>query len=100
MPAQTPEDADFDLGTAVYDDDGRPLGTIRGFDEEGFYVTLREGLEGLSVHHVRSDPTFGEAELMWRCLNCGEMGALSAEVPERCPNCGVGREELYYWTED
>lgn len=100
MAEQAPEDADFDLGTAVYDGDGRQLGTIRGFDEEGFYVTLREGLEALSVHHVRSSPDFGEAELMWRCLNCGEMGDLSTELPERCPNCGVDREELYYWTED
>lgn len=100
MSEQTPEHADFDLGTTVYDGDGRRLGTIRGFDEDGFFVTLRDGLEGLSVNHVRSAPNFGEAELMWRCLNCGEMGELSGEVPEGCPNCGVDKEELYYWTED
>lgn len=100
MPPQPAEDLDFSLGMTVYDSDGNALGTIRGFDEDGFHVTLREGLEGLSIHHVKSDPSFGEAELMWRCLNCGEVGDLSDTLPDRCPNCGVGREELYYWTED
>lgn len=88
------------LGTGVYTEDGERIGRIRGFDEDGFYVTRREGLEGMSVEHVRSGHEFGEAHLMWRCLECGEMGALDDELPEACPSCGSGREEIYYWTED
>ncbi|PSP79374.1 hypothetical protein BRC81_05165 [Halobacteriales archaeon QS_1_68_20] len=100
MSKETPESADLSLGEPVYDDDGHQLGTIRGFDQNGFYVTLQEGMEALSVHHVRSDPTFGEADLMWRCLDCGEMGELEGDIPDNCPNCGVSKENLYYWTED
>ena len=88
------------VGTNVYTEDGTPVGQIRGFDEDGVYVTLRDGLEGLSVEHVRSGKNFGEAHLMWRCLECGEMGELESELPETCPSCGTERENLYYWTED
>ncbi|MEY7849173.1 hypothetical protein AB7C87_08240 [Natrarchaeobius sp. A-rgal3] len=90
----------FGFGTEVYTEDGRQIGRIRGFDEEGFYVTLRDGLEGMSVEHVRSGHEFGEAHLMWRCLECGEMGKLDRELPDSCPSCETGRESLYYWTED
>lgn len=90
----------LDLGQAVYDDDGTKLGSIRGFDEAGFYVTMREGYEALSVEHARAGHEFGEAELMWRCSNCGEMGDLDDDLPDTCPNCGVPKEDLYYWTED
>ena len=88
------------FGTPVYTEEGERIGRIRGFDEEGFYVTLRDGLEGMSVEHVRSGKNFGEAHLMWRCLECGEMGELDQDLPENCPSCGTERENLYYWTED
>ena len=97
------EDADrvrVSFGEAVYDEEGNRLGSIRGFDEHGFFVTTDDGIESLSVEHARSGHDFGEAELMWRCLNCGEMGELDDELPDACPNCGVPKEELYYWTED
>ncbi|WP_394341823.1 DUF7130 family rubredoxin-like protein [Natrarchaeobius halalkaliphilus] len=87
-------------GTTVYTETGRPIGRIRGFDEDGFYVTLRDGLEGLSIEHVRSGHEFGEAHLMWRCLECGEMGTLENDFPSSCPSCNTERENLYYWTED
>lgn len=88
------------LGATVYTDDGEALGTVRGFDEDGFYVTTREGIESLSVEHERSGHEFGEAELMWRCSECGEMGALQDSFPEECPSCGTEKENIYYWTED
>lgn len=88
------------LGTEVYTEDGDKIGTVRGFDEDGFFVTTRVGLEELSVGHERSGHDFGEAELMWRCTDCGEMGDLSDGVPEQCPNCDAPKENLYYWTED
>jgi rubrerythrin len=42
---------------------------------------------------------FGEAFLVWRCLDCGTTGSLDA-LPGSCPGCGTGRESLYYYTED
>ncbi|QLK24632.1 hypothetical protein HYG81_10915 [Natrinema zhouii] len=88
------------FGTTVYTEDGTEIGRVRGVDENGVYITLREGIEGLSVEHVRSGQKFGEAELMWRCWECGELGRLDRDVPNECPNCGADREDLYYWTED
>jgi rubrerythrin len=85
---------------SVYTEDGRELGRIRGFDDDGFFVTTREGIEAMSVEHERSGHEFGEAELMWRCTQCGEMGTLEGDLPSECPNCGVPKEDLMYWTED
>ena len=86
------------FGQTIYDDDGNALGSIRGFDEHGFYVTTMDGIEALSSEHVSSGVA-GEAELMWRCWECGEMGDIEA-IPDECPACGAPREEIYYWTED
>ncbi|MCU4743134.1 hypothetical protein OB955_05915 [Halobacteria archaeon AArc-m2/3/4] len=88
------------FGTAVYVEDGTKIGTVRGIDEDGVHVTFRQGLEELSVEHIRSTPDFGEAELMWKCLECGRMGELDRDLPSECPDCGVSKEQLYYWTED
>ena len=88
------------LGTEVYTEDGHRIGTVRGFDQDGFFVTTRAGIEALSVEHERAGHELGEAELMWRCSECGEMGDLSDGLPDSCPNCGGPREDLYYWTED
>jgi rubrerythrin len=90
----------IEFGKPVFDSDGNRLGKVRGFDEGGFYVTMREGYEAMSVEHVRSDAEFGEAELMWRCMECGEMGRIEDGLPDECPNCGESREALMYWTED
>ena len=90
----------LDIGQTVYDEDGEELGHIRGFERGGFFVTTREGVEGLSVEHARSGHEFGEAELMWRCTECGEMGQIDEGLPDRCPGCGSEREALMYWTED
>jgi rubrerythrin len=97
---EEPEDFDVGLGNVVYDEDGQKLGTIRGLDEAGFFVTFEEGMEELSLEHVRSSSAFGEAELMWRCTTCGEMGRISGGLPDACPNCGSAKEDLMYWTED
>ena len=88
------------LGQTVYDEDGEELGSIRGFDEAGFYVTMREGYEALSVEHARTGHEFGEGYLMWRCTECGEMGRIDDDLPDQCPNCDAPKEDLYYWTED
>ena len=38
---------DVGLGQSVYGDEGTELGTVRGFDEHGFYVTVTDGVEAL-----------------------------------------------------
>ncbi len=90
----------LELGRTVYDEDGNRLGDIRGFDDSGFYVTMQEGYEALSVEHARAGHELGEAELMWRCSDCGEMGRLDDNLPDTCPNCDAPKEDLFYWTED
>lgn len=89
----------IDVGQRVFDDDGTELGTVRGITDDGFFVSTREGIEALSVVHERSAPDVGEAELMWRCDSCGEMGDI-AGIPETCPNCGAAREKIYYYVDD
>lgn len=95
-----PEPMDFSMGQMLYTEDGEPVGTIRGMESGGLFITLREGVEELSVEHARSGHSFGEAELMWRCTECGEMGQIEDGLPEQCPNCNSEREALMYWTED
>ena len=87
------------VGQTVYDDGGTKLGTVRGFDEDGFFVTTREGIAAMSVEHERAGHEFGEAELVWRCSQCGAVGDID-ELPDECPDCAAPREDLYYWTED
>lgn len=87
-------------GETLYSDDGTEIGTVRGLEKGGVFVTLRDGVESLSIEHARSGHSFGEAELMWRCMDCGEMGEIDEGIPENCPNCNAHREELMYWTED
>jgi len=86
------------FGTEVCDESGTQLGRVRGFDEHGFYVTTDEGIEALSSEHVTAGNP-GKAELMWRCWQCGEMGAIE-DIPEGCPACGAPKEDIYYWQED
>ncbi|MFC4357272.1 hypothetical protein ACFO0N_04825 [Halobium salinum] len=55
---------------------------------------------GVSLRHERlPQQGFGEAFLVWRCLDCGATGDLEA-FPTACADCGSPREHLYYYTED
>lgn len=93
------KDANVSVGTTVYSEKGIPLGTVRGFDEDGFFVTTREDITAMSIGHERAGHEFGEAELVWRCADCGETGELD-DLPDRCPNCNAPKEALFYWIED
>ncbi|QLG64223.1 DUF7130 family rubredoxin-like protein [Halorarum salinum] len=95
-----PEGHELAFGQTLYTEDGEPVGTIRGIEEGGLFLSTRDGVESLSIEHARSGQAFGEAELMWRCMNCGEMGEIDDGLPDGCPNCGIERESLMYWTED
>lgn len=97
MP-RDPDHEQITFGQPVYDEDGTKLGRVRGFDEHGFYVSTDEGIAALSSEHLASDLP-GEAELMWRCWSCGEMGQIE-QLPEECPACGAPKEDIYYWKED
>jgi len=88
-----------DVGQHVFDAEGTELGTVRGITDDGFLVSTRQGIAALSVAHEHSSPDVGEAELMWRCRDCGEMGDIEG-LPESCPNCGASREEIYYYVDD
>ena len=88
------------VGQTLYTADGRAVGTVRGVDEDGVFVSVREDVGAFSVEHVRAGHAFGEAELVWRCTDCGEVGDLGGGLPDVCPNCGTEREALMYWTED
>jgi Zn finger protein HypA/HybF involved in hydrogenase expression len=90
--------ARISFGTEIFDGDGNKIGTIRAFDEHGFYVTVEEGIKSLSGEHITAGAP-GEAELMWRCWECGEMGEVE-DIPEECPSCGAPKEDIYYWQED
>jgi rubrerythrin len=91
----------IEFGDSLYTEDGVEVGIVQGIDEGRVIVSLREGAEVLGLErHQKSGQSFGEAELMWRCMNCGEMGEIEDGLPEECPNCGVEKEELMYWTED
>jgi rubrerythrin len=96
--SETDEAIRVDPGQTVYDGEGNALGTVRGFDEHGFYVTTEDGIEAMSAEHVSTGQA-GEAELMWRCWECGEMGQID-EIPDTCPSCGAETESIYYWIED
>ena len=102
-PAEEGEEVDdhgVTPGDTLYTEDGIPVGEVRGVEEGGLFVSLREGAENLSIEHARSGQAFGEAELMWRCMECGNMGEIDEGLPERCFDCGAERESLMYWTED
>jgi hypothetical protein len=100
MSEESRPEYDVRIGTAVYDDDGNRLGTVRGIDEHGFQVTAGQGITAMSIEHVRAGHRYAEGELMWRCYNCGEFGDLEEELPEGCPGCGGPKEDLYYYTDD
>lgn len=95
-----PSPPKISFGQTLYTEDGEPVGKIRGVEEGGVFVSIRDGAESFSIEHARSGQAFGEAELMWRCTECGEMGRIEDDLPDNCPNCNAEREALMYWTED
>lgn len=88
------------LGEIVFNAAGDALGKVRGFDSDGFVVTMLEGYEPRSAEHTHTATGVGEAELLWRCTECGELGRIEEGVPEACPDCGGAKESLMYWIED
>lgn len=99
-PEAGAEEEELTLGQVLYTESGSSVGVVRGIGEGGLFVTTREGKAEYSVEHARAGHEFGEAELMWRCTECGEMGPIKEGLPSQCTGCGVSKESLMYWTED
>ena len=97
MPAR--QRIKLELGQTVYSEDGHSLGTIRGVDENGLYVAAADHVTVPEPASRSTSVGAGEFDLMWRCLECGEVGRIE-DIPEACPSCGASKEDLYYWTED
>jgi hypothetical protein len=100
VPDEQGSTADLQVGQPLFDDDGNEVGVVRGMEEGGVFLSTRDGVESHSIEHARSGQSFGEAYLMWRCMDCGEMGEIDEGIPRRCPNCDASRESLEYWKED
>lgn len=85
-------------GQRVYDEHGREIGLIQSITDIGVEVNTHDKVDTLSLKRT---PTTNVAEgyLVWRCTECGELGDVN-HVPDRCPSCGSGREELYAYLED
>ena len=107
------ETASIESGDTVYDEDGRVLGLVTEFTDEGFAVevisagpnvTESDGSSGDTVDDEDTEDIpgkdFGEGYLMWRCEDCGEMGELEDNIPEECPNCGAPKEHIHMAQED
>ena len=90
--------AGVEIGETIYNEDGESLGTVRGLDDDGFYVLAPENAPTTTVSQARE--LTGRDYIMWRCWECGAMGKITGDLPSTCPECGVSREELYYWAED
>jgi hypothetical protein len=67
-------------------------------DDPNAVTPSRAVRPSVAVRNKRLANGFGEAFLVWRCLDCGALGSLDA-LPTRC-DCGARREDLVYATED
>lgn len=85
-------------GQKLYTNDGVEIGVIQGITDIGVEVNVHDDFSKLSLEHAPNE-NYGEGYLVWRCSNCGELGAID-EIPDECPNCGEGREGLYAYLED
>jgi len=88
---------ELEIGAEVYDEDGEPIGKVRGFDPNGVVVSANDGTGIGGV--VSTDPSVvGVSDPLWRCSGCGEVGEVD-EMPDGCPSCGAPKTDLYYWSE-
>ena len=85
-------------GQRVYDKTGREIGVIIRVTESGVAVTTGSENETLSLRHTPNE-NHGEGYLLWRCIECGELGNIE-KIPDHCPSCGTGKEDLYAYLED
>lgn len=85
-------------GQPMYDANGYEVGIVQGITDLGVEVNTHDEIGTLSLEHAPGR-SVGEGYLVWRCLACGELGDIE-RLPDRCPNCGGPREELYAYLED
>lgn len=96
--ATDPAAAGLDTGERIYDESGREIGVIRAVTDAGVEVDVGGDVRRISLRHAPNE-NYGEGYLLWRCSECGEVGDIEA-MPDRCPSCGTGAENLYAHLED
>ena len=58
-------------------------------------------MERAAPHVDQSLPPLPHVRLVWRCLECGFVGAIRGdELPGSCPDCGAPKTEFEYVRED
>lgn len=93
-----PRDQTLKPGQRVYDESGREIGRIQAITDLGVEVNTHSDVDTLSLRRA-PNVNLGEGYLLWQCTECGELGDIE-QIPDRCPSCESGREELYAYLED
>lgn len=91
-------DESIEPGNPVYDRNGRLLGRVSGFTDDGFETEMIDP-DANDTEEIPGQE-FGEGYLMWRCHDCGKMDELEDGMPESCPACGAPKEALSAVQED
>jgi hypothetical protein len=68
-------------------------------------VTKRKGVRallalGLAEGNYRYDATAERTEIMWKCLDCGELKPRTRWVLGPCPSCGAPKSQFVLVDED
>jgi len=98
------EELPIEAGDIVYNDDGTAVGIVRRVSSGTVTVDTADEVTSAdgSLNNDETVPgdEFGEGFLMWRCIDCGEMGDLDDGRPDGCPNCGAPQNALAKARED
>lgn len=51
-------------------------------------------------HDYHYDAVKDQVEILWKCLQCGELMPRAIKVPDVCPSCGAPKTEFVLLDED
>ena len=91
--------APVSIGQELYNEAGQEVGTVIARSQSQCIVQTRDGAGKHDSPTVRSSRPIGEVELIWRCGDCGAVGAVGS-FPERCPLCSAPPEHIHYVIDD
>lgn len=75
------------IGETIYNEEGEELGTVRGIDDDGFYVLTPADAPEKPLTEARE--LMGRDYIMWRCWECGAMDKIEASLPQSAPNAAL-----------